>query len=63
MQILGKTSVPVPRVHWMEEDADVLGVPFYVMDKLKRSTRKTVGVVGPPQKWLPELDSNQQPSG
>ena len=35
MQILGKTSVPVPRVYWMEEDAEILGAPFYVMGKLK----------------------------
>ena len=33
MQLLAKTDVPVPRVLWLEEeDRDVLGAPFYVMD-------------------------------
>src|SRR5215472_4704173 len=35
MQILGtRTSVPVPRVLWFEEDAQILGQPFYVMEKI-----------------------------
>jgi len=34
MQILGKTSIPVPKMYWIEEDSKVLGAPFYVMGKL-----------------------------
>ena len=33
MELLGPTDVPVPRVRWLEnEDTEVLGAPFYVMD-------------------------------
>jgi aminoglycoside phosphotransferase (APT) family kinase protein/putative sterol carrier protein len=35
MKTLGETDVPVPRMFWLEEDAAVLGSPFYVMGKLK----------------------------
>ncbi|MBM4444160.1 MAG: hypothetical protein FJ020_02515 [Chloroflexi bacterium] len=35
MKALGETDVPVPRMLWLEEDATVLGFPFYVMGKLK----------------------------
>ncbi len=34
MKLLGQTEVPVPRMLWLEEDAGVLGSPFYVMEKL-----------------------------
>ena len=34
MQALGPTGVPVPRMRWLEEDATVLGRPFYLMDWL-----------------------------
>jgi len=34
MQIVGGTDVPVPRVRWLEEDDSVLGVPFYIMDRV-----------------------------
>lgn len=29
-----RTDIPVPRVHWLEEDESILGAPFYVMDKV-----------------------------
>ena len=32
-QVALHTSVPVPRVHWLERDAGVLGAPFFVMEK------------------------------
>jgi aminoglycoside phosphotransferase (APT) family kinase protein len=32
-QVALHTSVPVPRVHWLERDANVLGEPFFVMEK------------------------------
>jgi aminoglycoside phosphotransferase (APT) family kinase protein len=35
MQILAGTEVPVPRVLWIEnDDASVLGAPFYVMERV-----------------------------
>lgn len=34
LQLLEPTDVPVPRVRWFEPDADVVGVPFYVMDRI-----------------------------
>ncbi len=36
MELLGPTDVPVPRVRWLEtEDTDLLGAPFYVMDRVE----------------------------
>ena len=32
-QVALHTSVPVPRVHWLERDSGVLGAPFFVMEK------------------------------
>jgi len=32
-QVSLHTSVPVPRVHWLERDTTVLGAPFFVMEK------------------------------
>jgi aminoglycoside phosphotransferase (APT) family kinase protein len=32
-QVALDTSVPVPRVHWLERDPSVLGAPFFVMEK------------------------------
>jgi len=34
MKRLQGTGVPVPNVYWLEEDDKVLGVPFYLMEKL-----------------------------
>jgi aminoglycoside phosphotransferase (APT) family kinase protein len=34
LQMLEDTDVPVPRVRWFEPDASVLGVPFYIMDRI-----------------------------
>lgn len=31
---LATTAVPVPPVLWMEEDASVIGLPFYIMEKV-----------------------------
>lgn len=39
MQRLQGSGVPVPKVFWMvEQDLDVLGTPFYVMEKLPGTT-------------------------
>ena len=36
MKILGEqSSIPVPRMFWMEEDESVLGAPFYVMERVE----------------------------
>ncbi|RMD84328.1 MAG: phosphotransferase family protein [Candidatus Dadabacteria bacterium] len=35
MQCLAKTDVPVPAVRWFEEDASVLGAPFYIMEAVE----------------------------
>ncbi len=34
MKVLADTAVPVPQMHWLEEDAAPLGNPFYVMQRL-----------------------------
>jgi len=34
MRSLAATTIPVPRVRWLEEDATVLGTPFYLMDAI-----------------------------
>ena len=34
LKSLEKTAIPTPPVHWMEEDAAVLGAPFYIMEKV-----------------------------
>ncbi|MCC6764238.1 MAG: phosphotransferase family protein [Deltaproteobacteria bacterium] len=34
MELLAPSGVPVPRMRWYEEDASVLGQPFYVMDRV-----------------------------
>lgn len=35
LHALQDSDVPVPRVLWLEEDAAVLGTPFYVMERLE----------------------------
>lgn len=35
LRALAGTEVPVPRALWLEEDAGVLGTPFYVMERLE----------------------------
>ena len=35
LKSLADTAVPVPPVLWMEEDASVIGLPFYVMEKVE----------------------------
>jgi aminoglycoside phosphotransferase (APT) family kinase protein len=34
MEILGATTIPVPRMLWFEEDPSILGQPFYVMERV-----------------------------
>jgi aminoglycoside phosphotransferase (APT) family kinase protein len=35
LRALSSTDVPVPKVHFLCEDADVIGTPFYVMDHVE----------------------------
>jgi aminoglycoside phosphotransferase (APT) family kinase protein len=35
LRALERTSVPVPTVRWYEQDAGVLGAPFFVMDEVQ----------------------------
>ncbi len=35
LKALAGTAVPVPPVHWMEDDASVIGLPFYIMEKVE----------------------------
>lgn len=34
LEILSRTGIPVPQVHWHEPDPAVLGAPFYVMSRV-----------------------------
>lgn len=34
MELLASTAIPVPRMRWYEDDASVLGQPFYVMERI-----------------------------
>jgi aminoglycoside phosphotransferase (APT) family kinase protein len=34
MELLGPTGIPVPKMRWYEDDASVLGQPFYVMERV-----------------------------
>ncbi len=34
LQILAGTEIPVPAVHWSEQEPGVLGAPFYVMSRI-----------------------------
>ena len=34
MDALADTAVPVPRMHWLEEDPEPLGSPFYIMERV-----------------------------
>jgi aminoglycoside phosphotransferase (APT) family kinase protein len=35
MDVLGGVGVPAPKMFWLEEDREALGVPFYVMERLE----------------------------
>ena len=53
------SQVPVPRVRWLEQRADVLGAPFFVMERVSGvvpSGKPSTHAVG----WLPTLDPAQR---
>ena len=35
MKHLENTGVPVPKARWLEEDASVIGTPFYIVDRIE----------------------------
>jgi aminoglycoside phosphotransferase (APT) family kinase protein len=58
-QVAAHSSVPVPKVRWLETDSSVLGRPFYVMDRVEGSVpadRIPYTAVG----WLHEATPEQQ---
>jgi aminoglycoside phosphotransferase (APT) family kinase protein len=60
MDVLGRrTDIPVPRVLWFEDDARVLGQPFYVMERVDGvvpSDNPPFAVMG----WLAEASADDQ---
>ena len=59
MKTLGGTDVPVPRMRWLEEDERVLGVPFYVMERVAGRVPSD----NPPYHtagWIPELAPDER---
>ncbi|MGE0599191.1 MAG: phosphotransferase family protein [Dehalococcoidia bacterium] len=38
MRALGRTDVPVPAVAWYEPDGEVIGAPFYIMERIPGET-------------------------
>lgn len=54
LAVLQHTGIPVPRVHWFEDDSSILGSPFYVMDWVEGRT----ALDQPPYQtagWLAEM--------
>ncbi|MCH8466856.1 MAG: phosphotransferase family protein, partial [Roseinatronobacter sp.] len=46
MNALQGSDVPVPKVLWLEEDATILGAPFYVMERLEGRVFETASLPG-----------------
>ncbi len=46
LRALGKTDFPVPKALWLEEDASVLGAPFYIMERLEGRVFETASMPG-----------------
>ena len=46
LRALEPTPVPVPRALWLEEDAGILGTPFYVMERLEGRVFADNGLAG-----------------
>ncbi|MCX7646038.1 MAG: phosphotransferase family protein [Rhodobacteraceae bacterium] len=58
LRALEATDVPVPRALWLEEDARVLGTPFYVMERLEGRVfaDATLPGLSPPERRAIYLD-------
>ncbi len=42
------TTVPVPRMRWLENDASILGGPFFIMDRILGCEANTRVILAPP---------------
>ena len=59
MEAVSRTDVPLPRLRWLEEDPQILGVPFFVMERVEGR----VPTDNPPYHtggWLPELTPDER---
>jgi aminoglycoside phosphotransferase (APT) family kinase protein len=60
MKILGEqSSIPVPRMFWMEDDESVLGAPFYLMERVEGR----IPTDNPPYHaggWLQEVEPSER---
>jgi len=54
------SDVPVANVRWLEEDAAILGAPFYVMDKLEGLVPDESPVPYPVSGWVHEATADQR---
>lgn len=48
IRALKPTQVPVPRALWLEEDANILGTPFYIMERLEGRVFDNAALPGVP---------------
>ncbi len=61
MQSLECTDVPVPRMRWQEKDAEVLGVPFYIMECIEGQIPPDTPTYHA-EGWVTQLDPHQRAS-
>ena len=61
MRIAGERSaVPVPRVHWMEPTGEVLGTPFFLMDRVEGLVPPDVMPYNFGDNWLFDAAAEEQ---
>lgn len=61
MRLAGEQSeVPVPTVRWMEPSGDVLGTPFFLMDRVDGAVPPDVLPYNFGDNWLFDADAEQQ---
>jgi aminoglycoside phosphotransferase (APT) family kinase protein len=61
MRIVGETTeVPVPRVRWMEPTGDVLGTPFFLMDRIDGLVPRDVLPYNFGDNWLYDASPEEQ---
>lgn len=54
------TDVPVPRVHWLEPTGEVLGTPFFVMDRIEGVVPQDVLPYNFGDNWLHDATPEEQ---
>jgi len=53
------STVPVPRMRWLESDASILGGPFFIMDRILECESATRVIIAPPFTGVqPEIARN-----